>query len=225
MNPKWKKPRMKSRRPVVRKPRFALARRMLFNPQPVFTETFRHSAIQLQNGFASSVLGVTMDSVPQLSQYSNLYQKYRILKVLWTILPAQTSYDVSTTTFTSNYQSCPRVVYAINDSTPVLPGGPTIPPNEAFLLQDNGCKIRQGDKLIKISHRPVPQTMDTSNPTSVGLNFRGKYISFPAGAQPNTTHWGVAISFTNVGVWNAPVTVDPSYIVYCKVTFQLADPR
>ena len=164
-----------------------------------------------------------MDSIAQLSQYSNLYQRYRILKASWLVMPQVTSYDVVTVPFTSNYQTCPRVVYAINDTSPIVNTGPVIPPNEAALLQQNGCKIRMGDKPIRILNHPAPQLLDQVNQTTPVFDFRRKWITFPSG--PNITHWGVAMTFSNTGVFNAPNTVDPSYVVYCKLTFQLADPR
>lgn len=219
MNPKWKKPRMKSRRPLARKPRFALARRVSYNPQPIFTETFRHSTLQITSGFASTVLGVTMDSLPQLAQYTSLYSRYRILKAVWTVLPFMTSYDLAQTPFANSYQGCPRLVYAINDTAPPGTVAPVAPVNEAAILQDNGCKIRQGDKMVRFSNRPQPQTIDQVN---VVTNQRGKFISFATG--PNTTHWGVSLAISNQFVGTTP-TVEPAFVIYCKVTFQLADPR
>jgi len=193
--------------------------RALYNPRPIFTETFRHSTLQSTAGFASTVLGVTMDSIPQLSQYSNLYSRYRILKATWTLMPLMTSYDLSTVPFANNYQGCPRVVYAINDTAPPVSTGPVAPVNEAAILQDNGCKIRRGDRPVKFTNYPVPQTLDQFN---VATNLKGKFITFSTG--PNTTHWGVALSIANQIVITSP-TVDPAFVIYCKVTFQLADPR
>jgi len=218
--------RYRKKRVAKRKPRYA--RRMrpmtsLSNPQPVFTETFRHSVVTLAGGFASTVLGASMDSINQLSQYSNLYQRYRILRCSWLILPQATSYDVTTVPFSNNYQLCPRVVYAINDTSPNVSTGPVAPPNEQAMLQQNGCKIRMGDRPIRFTNRPVPQLIDQPNQTTVVVDQRRKWITFPLG--PNVTHWGIAMTFSNTGVFNAPATVEPSFVVYCKLTFQLADPR
>lgn len=215
--------RYNKRKPAaLRRKRMGRPRRgMTLNPKPIFTETFRHSTLQITAGFASTVLGVSIDSVPQLSQYSNLYSRYRILRAQWIVMPCMTSYDLSTLPFANSYQACPRVVYAINDTAPPTTSAPVAPVNEQAILQDNGCKIRQGNKPIKFSNRPVPQTIDSLNVVS---NLRGKFITFSTG--PNTTHWGVALAISNQFVTSSSgATVEPAYVVYCKVTFQLADPR
>lgn len=217
-----RKYRSKRKPSALRRRRMGKMRRgFALNPKPIFTETFRHSTMQLQNGFASTVLGVSVDSIPQLSQYSNLYSRYRILKVNWVVLPAITSYDaVTVPSTTANYQLCPRFVYAINDTAPPGTTAPPAPANESVILQDNGCKIRQGDRPIRFSNRPVPQLWDA---LGNALNSRRSYLSFNTG--PNVTHWGVSIAASCQGAFNPPTTVDPAFVVYAKVTFQLADPR
>ena len=192
--------------------------------KPVFTETFLHSRLGMTTGspfFAGTVLGVTMDSLPQLSQYANLYQRYKILRASWTLIPDATSYDLATTIGTGfAVYTNSRCVYAINDTAPALHTGPVLPGSEQDILQDNGCKIRSGNKVIKFSNRPVAQVQDQYN---VSLNLRKQFISFAAG--PNTTHWGVSIGFTTTGVYTTPPPVLPTWSVYCKLTFQVADPR
>lgn len=192
--------------------------------QPVFTETFLHSRLGMNPTspfFAGTVLGVSMDGITQLSQYTNLYQRYRILKASWTIVPDATSYDLATTIGTGfAVYTNSRCVYAINDTAPAVSTGPSIPTNEQTILQDNGCKIRSGNGVIRFSNRPVAQVQDQYN---VSLNLRKQFISFATG--PNTTHWGVSIGFTNTGVYTTPPPVAPTWTIYCKVTFQVADPR
>jgi len=226
----WKKRNQRSRRPfgkqMARRRPAVMGRmtRALYNPQPVFTETVLHSRIGMEPTspfFAGTVLGISMDKVTQLSQYSNLYSRYKILKAVWTLVPDATSYDLATTIGTGfAVYTNSRCVYAINDTAPASSTGPVQPTSESDILQDNGCKIRSGNKVIKFANHPTPQIIDAYG---VSTNLRGKYISFATG--PQTTHWGVSIGFTTTGVYTTPPPVFPTWTVYCKLTFQLADPR
>lgn len=204
------------------KPRFALMsaprRRMLYNPLPVFTETFRHSTITSNSAFT---LGASMDQVPQLAQYTALYQKYKIVKATWLIMPTYTGGTDENAAMYNNsvlpvgtIQSVgtARVVFAIND-TPAQ----VSPANEQAVLEQNGCQIRFLSQKLTIHNRPVPDTKDSNG---VQMSFKKKYINF---ATPNVTHWGV------VGWITQPLTAgvpnQQSFYVYCKLTFQLSDPR
>ena len=209
-----------------RKPRFALMsaprRRMLYNPQPVFTETFKSTTIQSGLGFS---LVCSMANVPQISQYSNLYQKYRILKAQWILLPSYSGgtdenvaeYNQSTLPVgTIPSHGTARVVYAINDSP-----AQNQPATEDEVLRDNGCKIKFLDKKLVINNRPVPDAKDSSG---IQMTLGRKFINFNT-TNPDVAHYGV------VGFISQPLTTlaDPSnkqnIYVYCKLTFQLADPR
>ena len=192
--------------------------------KPVFTETFLHSRLGMTTGspfFAGTVLGVSMTNLPQLAQYSNLYQRYKILRATWTIIPDATSYDLATTIGTGfAVYTNSRCVYAINDTVPAASGVPTPPANEQSILQDNGCKIRSGNRVIKFSNRPVCQIQDQFN---VSVNLRNQFISFALG--PEANHYGVSLGFTTTGVYTTPPPVLPTWSIYCKLTFQVADPR
>jgi len=202
------------------KPKYALSsyprRRMLFNPQPVFTESFKIATpINSNQGF---LLSPSMDLIPQLGQYTSLYQKYKILKAVWLIMPQWTGgTDQNAALYNSSVPvvnvGTSRVVYAVND-TPAQ----TVPASEAIVLQDNGCKIRFLDKKLTIHNRPVPDTKDANG---VQMTFSNKFINF-ASTGPNITHYGVA-GFISQYVGGG-TAVQP-YEVYCKLTFQLADPK
>jgi len=171
---------------------------------------------------AAFLLGLNIGQVTQVAQYTLLYQKYRILKATWIIMPTYTSgenenaamYNQSVLPIgTIQSVGTSRVVYAIND-TP----NQANPGSEAAVLQTNGCKIRFLDRKLVISHRPVPDTKDQNN---VQMTFKEKFINFAAG--PQVAHYGV------VGWITQPLTaVAPNatnFYVYCKLTFQLSDPR
>lgn len=194
------------------------------NSQPVFTETYRSNITLLPN--AGQVLTCTMDGLPQLSQYTALYQKYRVIKAQWLLLPTWTGGE-SQNPAIFNAASGPtvppgltsvgttRVVYAINNSP-----GLTAPASEQVVLQDNGCKIKFLDKLIKINHKPVPGLEDQNGEE---MSFRkSPFLNFIA---TNALHYGVSIFV------NQPLSVGSTggsgltVSVYCKLTFQLSDPR
>jgi len=196
---------------------------MLYNPQPVFTETFKATTLSANAGFN---LSSVISQVPQLSQYSNLYQKYRILKAMWLIFPTWSGGEQQNVAI-FNSASGPtvppglynvgtsRVAFVINDSPDQV-----LPVSEAAVLQDNGCKIKFLDKKLTIMNRPVPDVKDSNG---VQMTFKGKYINFASSGNPDVTHYGVDGWITQpVSGATGPAQ---QYEVYCKLTFQLADPR
>lgn len=219
----------KSNRPIRRRRNNRRANRArMFNPRPVFTETFRLRGPSNQPYVMSSnsggILSVNMDQLPQLSQYTALYTKYRILKAKFIILPDfnTESADVNASVYNNSIGitalGMSRFVFAQNDS-PQL-NAPGYPANEGVVLQDNGCRIVPGKPKLEISCRPVPSTLDQVN---VAMTMARKFINFNS-AQPNVTHFGITW-------WHTQVLSPPNqdngvnYNVYVKVTFQLADPR
>lgn len=212
------------RKAGVRRRRFnpRVARSRMFNPAPIFTESFILPASGGQYILAPNaggVLTVSMDDFLQVAQYSNLYQKYRILKAKFICIPTHNSASADV-----NAQLPPggllnaglsRVVFAVNDSPDVV-----APANEATVLEDNGCKIVCGSPKLVMSCRPVPDTNDAAGNR---MTFRRKYLNFNA-VGPNIAHYGIS--------WWHSQPVLPGgagfgipYLVYCKLTFQLSDPR
>jgi len=208
-------------------PRLGKMRRaIMFNPQPVFTETFKLGSddplrpyYQLDSN-AGGVLSVRISQVPQLAQYSALYTKYKILKAKFICLPQfnTSSSDVNTGAYNAfsgvNGWGMSRLVTSVQDSPSQV-----VPLNEDDVLEDNGCKIHSGKSKIVLSCRPVPDLLDANN---VKLNLARKFINFSTGA-PDVTHYG--IRWWHSLPVNAGNTTSVPYFVYCKLTFQLADPR
>lgn len=202
-------------------------RSLMFNPQPVFTETFRlrvgndplRPYYQLDSN-AGGVLKVNMSQIPQIIQYNTLYTKYRILKAKFICLPQfnSESSDVNAAGYNASQGlgnwGLARLVSSIQDS-PDVPN----PLSEDDVLEDNGCKIAVGRSKVTLSCRPTPDTVDANG---VKLTQRGKFINF-VGVGDNIDHYGIRWWYTlpNPGgnIQNIP------YFVYCKLTFQLADPR
>jgi len=211
---------------MLRRRRLAVRRPIRYNPQPVFTETFKIPGADplapeyRLNSNTGGVLAVRISQMPQLAQYSALYTKYRILKAQFICLPQflSTSSDINAASYNASLGlgnwGMARLVTSVQNS----PNTP-VPLSEDEVLEDNGCKIHIGKPKLTLSCRPVPDLLDANN---VAITQRGQFINFNAGA-PDVTHYGIRWWYTlpNPGgnITNVP------YFVYVKLTFQLADPR
>jgi len=220
-----RKPRAAGRRRAPARGRLhnRIRRRHLYNPRPIFTETYSylstgHDYICLAN--AGTLLTANMDNIPQLAQYTNLYTKYKILKATFICLPKFTNqqdqnaaqYNASNATY--GYGAM-RAVYAINDSP-----DQAAPASEAAVLQDNGAVIKmvpQGG--LRITCKPVPNTKDANG---VQLTEKNKFINF---SSTNVPHFGVSMWLSQPFTATGTSAVLNSVYGYVKLTFQLADPR
>lgn len=197
-------------------------RRAMFNPQPHFTETFKYTDLSANAGF---LLTANMDNIPQLAQYSGLYQQYRIVKCKFLLLPTWTGGEQQNDAI-FNAASGPAIppgltsvgtsrLVSVIDSSP----DQSVPISENAVLQENGCRIRFLDKMVTITCTPVPDLKDANGNQ---LTIRGKYQNFTS---PNVAHYGVR------GWITQPVAVGSTgasairYAVYAKLTFGLREPR
>lgn len=212
----------KSRKPFRRLRRMAPSRRLIvLNPKPVFTETFKISDIAPNSG---GIMTFNMDDVPQLSQYNNLYTKYRILKAVATLLPNYDGQDQNSAQYNIGVANAyasgmSRIVFAVQDSAASL-----APTSEADVLKDNGCKIRpfSNKQIVKMSCRPVPLATSAG---AIVVEQKRKFLTFdPAGGTGNAKHYGITYWHTQPVLGQTPTAVN-SLAVYVKLTFQLADPR
>jgi len=200
--------------------------------QPIFTEMYELTGSGPgQPGFqvypnTGNVFRFNMDHIPQLSQYTALYQKYRILKAAILVLPEYTGAEQnqaeenSSNSRSSFGQS--RMALAINNS-PAVP----VPATELDVLKDNGAKVKSlTPRGIRVSCRPVPNLNIGSNQAGVGaqsITLRKKYLNLNA-VNGNIDHYGISWWLTQIGPVPASATKNIG-IVYVKLTFQLADPR
>lgn len=209
--PKFK--RRLRRRPVARVNR-RVARARMFNPRPVFTETYIHSTITQNTG---GVLAFNISSIPQIANYSTLYQKYRILKAKVMLLPSYVAHDegvaIAGAAAGQPWTGFGWFTYAVNDSP-----NQVAPANEAVVLEDNGCRVLPFKPKLTLSCRPVPDTLDNNG---VRMTLGRKFINFNPG-QPDATHYGITWWYTQYG--GGPASVNPVQVIV-KLTFQLADPR
>lgn len=193
-------------------------RLVALNPAPIFTETYTLTSL---NPNAGNVFRFSMDQIPQLAQYSGLYQKYRILRASVHVLPEYNSFDQNqaetNSALTRSYFGLARLAWSVND-TP----NTNVPVSEASVLQDNGARVKAlSTGGIRMSCRPVPSTNDSNN---VAMTFNKKYINFNTSG-PNVPHSGIAYWLTQLISLPATAATTNVAIVYVKLTFQLADPR
>jgi len=196
-------------------------RRLMFNPQPQFTETFQYGTLLPNAGF---LLTANIDNVPQLANYTGLYQQYRIVKCKFIIMPTWTGgTDQNQSIF--NAASGPLVppglssagtsrVVTVIDSSP----DQTVPISEAAVLQENGCRIRFLDRKIEVSCAPVPDLKDANGNQ---LTLRKKFMNFNS---PNIAHYGVRGWITQPFSFGTSAN-GMTYTVYAKLTFGLREPR
>lgn len=217
--PKFKAPRR--RRRVARVPRSVRS----YNPRPVFTETCRVNIIDtapaMPYQLRSNQLGqirFQMDMLPQLAQYSALYQKYRILKVQYLMLGTYNTQASDLNSAQSNVAS--NVSYGMGRIAHVIQSSPSVPlpTTEDDVLTCNGAKIITGKPKFTITHRPVPDLLDANGNR---LSMKSPFLQFETSGF-NIPHGAVNWSYILPG---ANQVFDPFYAVYAKVTFQLSDPR
>lgn len=214
--------------PARRVPRSIRTR--LMNPQPIFTETYELTrspapgVATLPN--TGGVFKFSMDHIPQLAQYTSLYQKYRILRASLLIVPEYTSAEQNAaednSALSRSYFGQTRMALAINNSPSV--GAPA---SELDVLQDNGSFVKSlTPKGIKVSCRPVPNVSVDALTPGVGaqpITLGRKFLNLQA-VNGNIEHEGISWWLTQFVSGGTPATKNTA-IVYVKLTFQLADPR
>lgn len=213
--------RARARRPARRVRRVRNWRsRVVLNPQPVFTETFTKAYIAPNAG---NIFTFSIDEVPQLSQYSNLYTKYRILKAQVILLPNFAVQDQNQAEAngqaTVGLAGMGRIVYAINDTA-----GSLVPASEADVLKDNGCKIvpLSTKGIVKMSCRPTPVFTDSNGIQAAQTK---KWLTFSNVSSPfDPKHYGISYWYSQP-IAGTGFATNNTLNVYVKLTFQLADPR
>lgn len=215
MPPKTSKKTGYVRKGKVMRYRRAGLRPRLMTRLPTFTETLVRP-VKI-SGNAGNVFTVTMDDIPQLAQYSNLYRQYKINWAKISILPDHNSYDG---TQPITLAGMPRIAWAVND-TPYI----AAPTSESDLLQDNGAKVRPLVNSWAGSFKPVPNIAVTDAPTGAIVPIKGPrsmFLNFAAAGAPNPEHYGISYWISQALGGGA---VSPSYTVIVKINFSLRDPQ
>lgn len=191
--------------------------RLRYNTVPTFVETFKLDPITFNATAPGSTCGLIQNSlsqIPQVLQYTSLYNQYCIKKITAIFVPAYNVYDQPAVG--SSVTQAPRFVYSIQNSAVVA-----TPAVEADVLQDNGAKIRMFTKPIKVSWVPRPSVADAQVAGGfAGVNTRGS--KWYTTSDTVVVHNGLSYSFQN----EIPLTGNPPIAqVYIKMTFSLRDPK
>lgn len=210
---KLRKPRRKLAKLAVSRPLRAT------NPQPIFTETYAKAVIPPNAG---GVFTFNINEVPQLAQYNTLYQKYRIVRALLVLVPQFAPGEQNAAEYNAGNSvyahGLGRIVYAVNDSPGVVAPG-----TELDVLKDNGCKITPVRDMVKMACRPKPLYEDANG---ILITLKNNWINFQTGpgAPTDPKHFGISYWYTQPAL-GTTAQVNNDLQVYCKLTFQLADPR
>ena len=222
---RFQKPRRKYRKA----PMYRSRRARMLNPQPIFTETWKQQNISVTGGIQGGVLNLIGNDIPQIAQYSALYRQFRILKVMWMLIPRLGPVDVNTALYnnlvaSTAYATQGRFVYAINNTAGIIP-----PSTEDQLLEDNGVKIFSTSRTqpIRIRHVPIP-LMNVSNSalSSVFVNRKKQWLNTTStgntGNGLDVVHSGVSwfVTIPNASLPSGYIIFD----VFCKATVQFKDP-
>jgi len=214
--------RFRKRAPRRNRRKARLYRKMKYNPQPTFTETWDAGQLTVPvSGILPGTFSMTFTSLPQAAQYRNLYKQFRILRNTWILVPRYNSVDPngSFPAYASG-----RMAYAITNTA-----GQAAPTTEINVLERNGSRVLVAmDKIIKISHVPVPiLNVSNSIATSVFLNKSRVWLntsnSTNGGSGETVTHGSVAY-FITVPSLTTPSDPLVLFDVYCKTTVQFKDP-
>lgn len=184
--------------------------RRTFNPQPTFTETFAMPTIV---GNTGGVFRVQINNIPQLAQYSALYNQYKINTLKVMILPDYNSYDGSQPL---GGTTLPRISYAINDTPDV-----TAPLSEADVLSDNGVRVRSMSTKLTIRCNPKPQRPNATLGVEV-IDAKSPFFTFATPGQTNPIYTGISYWIAHATAGGQPAA---NFQVYYKVTFTLRDPK
>jgi len=207
------------RRPQARKPKVTgrPRRARAVRSYPTFTETF--SSTQINSG-TGGVFTTSFDEIPQSATYASLYRTFRITKMEVMILPDQNmGIDLSIGATVAS-SAVGRIAYAINPSADLAP-----PTSENQVLVDNGCRVYQLSKPLKINCAPQPALQQTGTVVGlpaavVGVNStRSNWLDINTGNK--VLHNGISYWYSNQFGGLSASTAQ----VYYRITFMLKDPQ
>lgn len=206
-----------------------LNRKRVAQRNHIFTETFKASNLIINDDgttpLPAQFLNADIASMSQVSHYKALYDKYRILKLTWTIIPkfGQSENNQAEANIGSGgpYDSNIRMHYRRSWQG----AGTGTPSNELAMLQLNGVKTRMvSGRPFQISMRyPTTQRIYSDGAGNTSYEQKNLWCSFQDTSYP--VHGGLTV-FTatdSTGLLGQVGTVCAT--VFCKVTFAVADPK
>jgi hypothetical protein len=200
-----------------------IARRIL-RPAQTFTETISAGFVNANTG---GLFTASMNSVPQRTNYANLYRQFRINKLTVLIVPRFTAQEqnqlqanVAPGIIAYNQ---PRITYAINNSA-----DQAAPTSELQVLEDNGCRMKVIDgKPFTLSCVPVAnigqQKQNSLTLDTVGVSKRRQYLSFDEGL--DVVHNGIAFWVSQADSTGSYFRQPTAFDFFYKINFSVRDPR
>lgn len=208
------------RQAAQRKRKAGMKRRAYRRRTPIhtFTELFEAGTVQVGTG---GTWKVAFNSLPQASQYSNLFKQFCIKRFQVMLLPTFNSNDPS---LVVSGTEMPRLAYAINDS-PMLQD----PINELSVLTSNGAKVITAGHKTTITCVPKPDIYSAAlgkpDPVPVATRWRGNVWLNTDAAEVGFS--GTSVQHSGISYWlsGGPLSIPyTQYNVYYKLTVALRDP-
>lgn len=234
--PVLRRRRRVARRPVRRYGRYGVRARLVraYNPSPTFVETFTAAApLVVTPGTATGVaFKISMNDIPQVTQYAALYKQYRINWARIMLIPRINTVASEANAAIQNALIAPanqwygmgRIAWAIQDSPNVNP-----PASEQEVLQCNGAKVRAMGTKWQCSFKPVPDVAlaTTAGAAAYTRSRYRQYFNFDTSTGLGNIKHGAVVAFITLP-GNVPVGQEPFdqlYELYWKVSFSLRDPQ
>lgn len=219
--------RRRGRRPGAGLRKLRMVRRVVVRNQPSFTETFAYRAknMTVTTAGLGQYFDVSIQNVPQVAQYANLYTQYRINWVKVMLIPQwnTNSSDFNAATFNQNNTidsvGMARIVYSIQNSP-----GQSAPTTEDEVLEDNGCRIKSVGSKWSCSFKPVPDMVQTNGAGGIipVKNKSNQWFNFDTATPANNPkHGGVKAFISLPGTLSTAIVFN----AYYKVSFSLRDPQ
>jgi hypothetical protein len=169
---------------------------------PTFTETVLSGGANSNSG---GLIQPRVAAIPELADYAALYRSYRVIKLEVIFMPTQVA-------LTGSPSGMTQLAYAVDPSAEL-----TGPASLTDVLNNNNVRLRQLDKPVRVSWRPVPSLlMPSATGGNAGVSLQPQWIQFDDGS--NVNHNGITWWATNTGT-------STTHNIYVKFTFQCKDPR
>lgn len=203
---------------VRRRPRGMRLGKQMYNPLPTFVETFQISQTPTATANVGGTFACRITDIPQIAQYSNLYNMYKVNWIKVILTPRYNSVDGSAYLSTGRGNQLPIMYSAVQD-TPFAPNPATV----SDVLQMNGARIQPITSVWSKSFKPTAAVEQSTG----GANLAKKR---------EVKQW---YAFDTTLTGNNPLFQGIAYIIACaiqgsdtpvfdvhyKVCFSLRDPK
>lgn len=206
------------RRRPTRLPRMG---KQMYNPLPTFVETFQPLDSQGRPvpiaANAGGTLAVRITDIPQVAQYANLYNMYKVNWVKVILTARSNSIDQSAWLATGRGNQTPIMYYATQD-TPFAPNPATV----QDVLKMNGARIKPLITYWSKSFKPTAAVQETTAGGVVNKREVKQYYTFDTVTTGNNPLFQGIAYFIACAIQGSDT---PLFDVTYKVCFTLRDPK